>query len=833
MDSLLLGFTDWILCLFDIIPQAIYFLFTTLTSGIDVLQCLIRKLAGLDVYYAGGQKIVKQDPLTEFIYGILGIGNSAPAYKALNTVFWSLAIFAVILLALTTIIAIIKSHYNEDSAGTSPWKFIYTAIKSVLTFAVIPFLMVFGLKLSTFALQTLDNITAGSASEGAIIEMYGSEATTIFVGVDMDSAGKNEEDAETSGGKTYIYYDFFGAGSATTSTPLGSALFKAAAYNCNRARSGNVSFDKYLNIKSDGKQIFGNLPGFDSIATDDEKRELIAEQIDYAFCNNLHLSTSISWPHMDKAMGGQVVNLFRFFPMWGEIGSFSKFNINALWYFYYLWTFNFIVAFAGGITILGILLSVIVGLMTRLIKGAALFLIYPPLLGIAPLDNFKAFKSWSQMVIQQVLMAFGAIIGMNLVMLLLPYIDSIKFFGMAIVDCLVSLIVVIVALLMAKDFISIVSGFVGGADANTSGEGIKGQIGGALKKAMTTTGKAAGGIIKTGSAAILKAGKNAKDRKDHNRKVKLLNKKNAGALNTADANKLKQVEENGVLNQAIKDHHNSSGLLDAKDIKKIDKAVAKAQEDGVDDPDELEEIRKNATIEALKSKKIRGADGKMTTAYEQLQSEQEAAIKQAAGVDNNGKLTKEGKKAMKEYQDLKDAEALNEEDFDKETKGKNKGKFKNRTAAGDLGESIKKGFEDAGATFKALGKKMGEAIDGISIGKTIANSFAKSVGSIGEATGLDKVVGGLKDIFKGSFTMAGGPFEDKKPEGDKLQSKIAEGQVKETQQQTAILKGELEKLTRIMANTTKLQGQTLTAMNKTNTILTNNGKNQNTQQNTK
>ena len=168
--GLLLGFMDnlkdFVASWFDVIPKIIYFLFTAFSSGIDAMQALIRKLAGLDTYYSAETNEVfsQKDPLTEFIYGILGVGNSSTAYKALNTVFWSLTIFGLIMLVVSTMVALIKSHYSEDSAGTNPWKYIYTAIKAVLTYAIIPFVMILGLQLSSFILRTLDNVTGSNSN---------------------------------------------------------------------------------------------------------------------------------------------------------------------------------------------------------------------------------------------------------------------------------------------------------------------------------------------------------------------------------------------------------------------------------------------------------------------------------------------------------------------------------------------------------------------------------------------------------------------------------------------------------------------------------------------
>lgn len=204
-----LGFWQCLATIVDIIPKFIYFLYAAIVSAVDAMQALIRKLAGLDVYYQTqtGEAVSGTDPLTEFIYGILGFGESSHLYEALNTVFWSLAIFGLIVLAVTTMAAIIKSHYNEDSTQTSPWKYLYTALKSILTFAVMPVLVIVGLQLSSFVLKTLDNITAGAGGEGEITAMFGSQALGRF-----QSSTKASSSTSTTEIRVYANYDFFGYG---------------------------------------------------------------------------------------------------------------------------------------------------------------------------------------------------------------------------------------------------------------------------------------------------------------------------------------------------------------------------------------------------------------------------------------------------------------------------------------------------------------------------------------------------------------------------------------------------------------------------------------------
>ena len=68
-----MGFWDKVGTIFDVIPKVIYYLYAALASGVDALQALVRKLAGLDSYWtataAGGANAVVQhrDPLSEFV----------------------------------------------------------------------------------------------------------------------------------------------------------------------------------------------------------------------------------------------------------------------------------------------------------------------------------------------------------------------------------------------------------------------------------------------------------------------------------------------------------------------------------------------------------------------------------------------------------------------------------------------------------------------------------------------------------------------------------------------------------------------------------------------
>ena len=469
-----------------------YFLYAAVASCLDAMQLLMRRLAGLDVYYVNrntGGTIVSGtgtattgDPVMEFIYGILGIGENAGSYQALNTTFWSLAIFAVIVLVVSTMIALIKSHYQEDGAKTAPLQYIYTAIKAILTFCIVPFAVIIGLMTSNFLLSTLDSITAGSGTEEAIVGIYGPQATNLL-----------NAHTDESGNRYYSRYDFFGFGEAANSTTFSGSLFKAAGYEANRVRIGEIgeeSGGSWTDMYT-FSGLFG--PGSSGYSAATDKREYVAYQIDYAFQNNLDLNAgATTWAPIIYGSTDVFLTIVSVdvFSIAGIVTNFSKYNVGLVWCYYNLWKFNFMVGIASIIVCFGIFISIIIGLMSRLIKSIILFLIYAPTLGLAPMDDFGAFKKWRTEFIQQILMAFGSVIGMNIFFLVLPYINNIAFFNIYLIDAIVSVVVMVTGLMIIKSLISFFSGLVGGADALKEGDDIKGDLG----KTLATSAKVAVGV---------------------------------------------------------------------------------------------------------------------------------------------------------------------------------------------------------------------------------------------------------------------------------------------------------------------------------------------------
>ena len=527
--------------LFSLIPKVIYFLYASFISLIDLIQLLFRKLAGLDVYYVDGHPVTG-DIVTNFIQGILGINMGSASdtmdYSPLVTVFWSFVIFGVIVCFVATLVAIVKSHYsyNEKSAK-GPLPIVATAGKALINIFIVPIIVVFGLWLSQAILTALDDITTTGNDE--IEALYGDRTDILQTATRAD------------GTETYIYYDMFGfsgnvvygerealgniadwinntfdanlpteidyAKIAANSQPFSGSIFKVAAYNANRVRNNEYVSDGVpitITGYGDDMNLFGNANG-DPV--------VLADMIDTAFANFLHLDKGyqmiydgdFDWGDgSDVAEKANYLSVDRYFTMFttNAISSFSKFNVGLVWYYYNLWQFNFIVGFGAAIVAISLFLNLIFGLMVRFFLSIILFLVMPPLAGLAPLDDGKAFGQWRTTFIKQVIIAYAAVVGMNLVLILLPYINKIDFFDIPIADLVVQTLFIIVGLVAIKNIINVLSQVIGSDDLRAQGDSVAGEVKSTIGKATKMTagaaklgGKAFANLTGVGIAAQLGA----------------------------------------------------------------------------------------------------------------------------------------------------------------------------------------------------------------------------------------------------------------------------------------------------------------------------------------
>lgn len=496
----------------SILPKLTYYLTVAAMSLMDIVQLLLRKMAGLDAYYIGeSSQSITGDIALSFLRGIFEKNSQFPALK---NAFWALTIIAVILLVVSTIIAIIRQEYmpRDDEAKEKPSNnklgIISRSVKSLFLFLIVPVSAIFGLMLSDIFLVAIDSATTSAEVGGALLSN-----SQITQGTEIEINGQTQfvgglVSAEVNGQMTYKYLDIFGFGDfPTTTISFSGLIFKSSAYIANRARTdktfavpktiGPAEIKTYAQLIDDGDISHFNI--FNKGTTHAE----IAQIIDEAFAANVKLKT----PEKLKS-SGVASNFFStvVFSYRDKVSHFSKFNVGLVWYYYDLWQFNFLVAFAFLIVCLKLLVKIVTGIMKRIIELVALFIISPPIIAIMPLDGGSAFGEWRKKFISRAISIYGAIIGMNLFFLVLPYLNEIKFFSVEampwltwdgtgaiyIINLMVSTIFIVAGLVTVEGFIELLSGIVGSESLAKTGGEMVGKIGDTIAKSARMTGAVAG-----------------------------------------------------------------------------------------------------------------------------------------------------------------------------------------------------------------------------------------------------------------------------------------------------------------------------------------------------
>ena len=408
-----------------------YTIFLAFATLLDLIQALFRKLAGLEYYVVNGQETTQtRDIALELL-----------SNQAVMNIFWSLVILGVVLLFISTFIAVIKSEYQplETKGSNSKGKIIGKALKSVLLMATVPVVSILGLFVGNALLNSLDQATSG-----------------------------------------------------TQNAKLSGRIFEAAAYEANRSREGLGCFDEDFLDNLANENNFGlfieSNSGFIV--------ETVADKIDAAFANNTEVlngnyeydfSISIN-PVLDWVYG----KIGR--PNYPE--SFSIYSYRLVWFYYDLTNFNFFIAIGVSIMLITILLMTMLGLIKRLYAIVMLFVLAPPIIAISPINEDAYNKKWKPEFISNVLSAYSTIVVMNLYIMLIPVFAQIEFFQIdstmsnaqqianQVGNLVSQLFILIGGAVFFKDFSKTLAGMVGAGDA--LGEGA-----GKSKEFMQATAKAA------------------------------------------------------------------------------------------------------------------------------------------------------------------------------------------------------------------------------------------------------------------------------------------------------------------------------------------------------
>ncbi len=463
-SAILEKIASWVGALFSIIPKTLYLLITFAMQIVDIIQLLFQKLAGLDVYYVTENGTATKESGDFLIYFLRKVLFEK---GTLNTVFWSIVILGLFLLVFATIVAVIRTQYNYDEKPVSPTKVVGQAIKSLLSFVIVPIVAFFGVYLGNIFLQAINSATTVQGD------------TMKF---DESAKIKLEPYTLSDGKKTYSGINLFGQNIGMRNDTFSGMVFRAASYRANRIRN-NANFRALCDGSKEtmaGSVYSGVTFGMFEVTANDY--ETAAKRLDDAFVFNYRLDqfAYVNWKaSTETALTMSVGVLFNDFTVAGyavPYKTFSRYNVAWVWFYYDLWQFDYVMAIISIVALAIIYLNITSAMMKRAIELTMLMVVSPAVVAVTPLDGGGMQKRWRENFIKKTLSAYGAVVGVNLLFIILPIIRNVNFFNIPIVDTIVQLLFTIVGLTCIKDFMKMMSELVGGEDAQSIGADVNKKI---------------------------------------------------------------------------------------------------------------------------------------------------------------------------------------------------------------------------------------------------------------------------------------------------------------------------------------------------------------------
>ena len=129
-----------------------YYLFRAIIYVVDFAESLFKMVAGIDPIQIG-ENTYGGSESTDLVYGFI-------LSESVQSVFWTILGFSIVLLVIFTIIALVKSEFTLDLKGSAKGPIIGRAFKAIIQFFLVPIftiLAVFGVNVLTRSINNLFN----------------------------------------------------------------------------------------------------------------------------------------------------------------------------------------------------------------------------------------------------------------------------------------------------------------------------------------------------------------------------------------------------------------------------------------------------------------------------------------------------------------------------------------------------------------------------------------------------------------------------------------------------------------------------------------------------
>ncbi len=260
-----------------------------------------------------------------------------------------------------------------------------------------------------------------------------------------------------------------GATSTGDATSMDRKLFLSCAYNANIYRLENYNFSA-SDAKKDIEATLSIYGLSDQITVEDNRdREYYASIVDQMYA-------------LDRI------------PIHNHITVGT--GVTAHHGYYELYQFNYLSLVVGGVFMLYVLINLAYAMVKRMFLLIIYFVVSPAICAMFPIDDGAAVGNWKKEFIKQVISAYGTVAGMNLFFSILPIVERIEIVTWAgdWINEIFQLLIMICGLFTVKEFMGTLSGWIGGDNAMTAGDGMKSTVTKGLKNA------AAASVLKTSGA---------------------------------------------------------------------------------------------------------------------------------------------------------------------------------------------------------------------------------------------------------------------------------------------------------------------------------------------
>lgn len=601
-------------------------------------------------------------------------------HKDVLDVFFACAIVGVFLLMITTIFQIIRVEYTTEGANNSKTTILNKSFKSLVNMLMIPIMVVLGVFIGNQVLELIDTATGGGQNariSGCLWVTSASSAMLKEPGTLVTVFQENGVEVN----KLTSAGELIGAG-VTLAVSEG---FKSAL---------NKIFPKSAKPLLMEKVEIGDPGNRDAI----ESRFLKGES-DYCYSN-----------------------------LQSVVAYYNPFAVNYL-----------VLIFAGCI-ILKCLFNCCFGMIDRLYRCTALFIVMPLAVGMAPVkDNLG---SWRSNFMSKALSAYGIVISMNIFFTIVQVMLKIDItftgdftalpFPNSFMVGLVKSLMVIVGCLMIEKLAGDMGSYFGGGNAAADGAGLAKEATAGLQKAAVVAGgvgslalkgaKVAGGIagkvgkyaFTGGKAAVQGIGSGISKGKAKKANAELSGMMKKNGIEDSDLETYRSFKDEQEKQQGIIDSTQSQ--IDA--IKNEDLEAQKV----INDP--------NSSLAERAAARKKQADNK--SKITSLEKTKKNAIDQKQAADDLITESETNNSAIKKaYESSKVADKKNEKAASRQAALAKTGAKAKADAKADFVEPVKNLPKNVvwkvGAAGAAVGKMMGDTFNMGNVFKTLAPGALKNL----------------------------------------------------------------------------------------------------------